>query len=779
MISKFLSLVIVLIFASSLYGQEAFMNFKIDQKTGKAFVEISDLDKEFLMVTYLSQGLGSNDIGLDRGKIMNQRVVKFSKFGNKLLLIEPNYDYRAEATTNIAEKRAVREAFAKSVIYGFTVDSLLPSGNIRIDIAPMLTEDLADVAKALKDSKQGTYKVEKTRSVIDYNACLSFPLNIELESIITLVGEAQGSYVKSVTPTPEIVTVGQHVCFAQLPDEGYKKRAFHPYSGYFTREYFDYAAPINEPIDKRLIYRHRLEKRVKGDAPSEAVEPIIYYVDNGCPEPIKSALIEGASWWNQAFQAAGFINAFQVKELPQGAHPLDLRYNVIQWVHRSTRGWSYGATVSDPRTGEIIKGHVSLGSLRVRQDFMIAQGILSPYGDNDNGDSKLLELSLARLRQLSAHEVGHTIGLAHNFAASVNNRASVMDYPHPYITSAAGVADIKDSYTVGIGEWDKRAIIYGYKEIYKNEADTLKAIINQTQSLGLLYKSDADARPDNSASTEGHLWDNGKDAIVELDRIMKLRKEAIDKFGKATIKSGTPYSELEKVLVPLYFMHRYQAEAVSKYIGGQNYTYGVKGDKLPIGSKEVTMIEQKKALDMLLSAIDDKNLSLPTSVTELLYPPAMGFGRTNESMVNKTKYTFDEVSAKESAVGHVIDLLLQPARLNRVAQQQMGIDAYLNALKSNFVKGGARPATNASAIGLVLLMEKLITMRSDASLVAPVRIAINSLLKAQSLSVAPAEMAYISQMIKQAFEHPELATKAVPSQIPPGSPIGCTDLHDH
>ena len=320
--------------------------------------------------------------------------------------------------------------------------------------------DRHGVAKTLRDSKQGSYKVDKTKSAIEINNTKAFPNNVEFEALLTFSGEAKGSLIKSVTPDPDNVTVFQHHSFIKLPDNNYTPRKFDTRSGAISISYMDYSSPIDEPITKKYVIRHRLEKKNPELEISEAVEPIIYYLDPGTPEPVKSALLDGGRWWNQAYESIGFKDAFQVKMLPDGVDPLDCRYNVIQWVHRSTRGWSYGASVVDPRTGEIIKGHVSLGSLRIRQDYMIAQALTKDPFSTDNQKNKMLELAIARIRQLSAHEIGHTIGFAHNFAASANNRASVMDYPHPLVDLKDDEIVFDDVYDTGIGDWDKVTVAY-------------------------------------------------------------------------------------------------------------------------------------------------------------------------------------------------------------------------------------------------------------------------------------------------------------------------------
>jgi len=385
-----------------------FFDFYYNSEKDKIYLKVSQTEKEFLYVNSLSQGIGNNDIGLDRGQLGNERVVYFSRSGNKLLLIQPNLRYRS-TSDNPLEQRSIKEAFAKSVLFGFPIVETLTDG-LLIDLTPFLLEDAHGVAKRLKQLKQGSFKIDQTRSAVNLDRTKAFPKNIEFDMLLTFTGEAKGNMLRSVTPTPDAVTVFQHHSFVELPDSNYRPRAFDPRSGANAITYYDYTTPVSISTKKQVIYRHRLEKKDPKAAVSEAVEPIIYYLDNGTPEPVRSALVEGGQWWNQAFESIGFKNAFQVKILPDDADPLDVRFNVIQWVHRSTRGWSYGSSVSDPRTGEIIKGHVSLGSLRIRQDFMIALGLTeAPFATANNKSERALELALARIRQLSAHEIGHTL----------------------------------------------------------------------------------------------------------------------------------------------------------------------------------------------------------------------------------------------------------------------------------------------------------------------------------------------------------------------------------
>ena len=603
---------------SSYAKQEGFVDLYFSENTGKLLLAIDKEMSEFLYTSALASGLGSNDIGLDRGQLGSGKVVSWFRSGKRLLLEQKNLRYRAESD-NPAEELAVSEAFASAVIASFPIVDETETQWI-IDATSFVLSDQHGTAKRVADRKQGSFKLDAKRSAIYPSRCKSFPENTEMEGMLSFAGQAKGQWLRSVSPDGTVFTVRQHHSFVKLPDDNYSPRVYHPKSGFISLEYKDYAQAINKSLERRYIRRHRLEKVNPGDQTSTAIEPIIYYLDPGCPEPIRSALKEGANWWNQAFSAAGFINAFQVKDLPEAADPLDVRYNMIQWVHRSTRGWSYGGSVIDPRTGEIIKGHVSLGSLRVRQDLLIAQGMKAAYGTEDIED-ELTEMALARLRQLSAHEVGHTIGLSHNFASSVNDRASVMDYPHPYITmDDSGNIDLSDAYASGIGLWDKQAIKYGYSEFNTaEEQQALQNIVKETRDLGLLYISDRDARDPAGAHPHAHLWDNGKNASVELQRLLLIRQQVLKNLSSSNIPPDQPHSYLQNILIPAYYMHRYQVEACAKSIGGMNYAYSDSGS--PAGQTPVYAPEQRIALTSILQSLEPQNLAIDRKLLLDLIPP--------------------------------------------------------------------------------------------------------------------------------------------------------------
>lgn len=670
-------------FTSDMNKQVGFFNFYYDEEVGRMFLEVDKIDQEFLYVNSLAAGIGSNDIGLDRGQLGGERVVRFEKHGNKLLLIQPNYGYRA-VSENQDEVKSVAEAFASSVIGGFEIKTKNESAYL-IDITDWLLRDSHDVSGTLRGSNQGNFSVDQSRSAIYMDATFNFPKNTEFESILTFSGDAKGWWLRSVTPTPDAVTVRTHHSFIELPDDNYTPRAFDPRSGFFYISYQDYATPIEEPLVKRFIVRHRLEKKDSNAEVSEPVEPIVYYVDRGAPEPIRSALIEGASWWNQAFEAAGYKDAFQVKVMPEGAHPLDVRYNVIQWVHRSTRGWSYGSGITDPRTGEMIKGHVSLGSLRVRQDFLIATGLLQPYENGDETPNAMTEMALARLRQLSAHEVGHTLGLAHNFAASINDRASVMDYPHPYIKmDDQGNIDLSEAYDDKIGAWDKTTISYGYGDFPEiQEEIRLNEILQQAFAKGARYITDQDARPASGLHPRAHLWDNGLSPNEELDRLMEIRRRILDDFSAKAIKNGVPMSTIEEVLVPIYLLHRYQMDATSKVIGGMEYSYNLRGG---IQSSNI-MLEaewQLEALESLLNTVKVENLKLPESLLGDISPRAFGYPRSRETFQSRTGPAFDYLAAVETAASVPFSFIFNEDRFNRLLiykarkADQPGVDMVLD-----------------------------------------------------------------------------------------------------
>lgn len=777
--------------AKDLKKQEGFLPFYWDDNTGKLWLEINKADTELLYITSLPAGLGSNDIGLDRGLLGNERIVRFSKSGRKMLLIQPNYRYRA-VTNDMAEKRAVEQSFAQSVLWGFTIEAESDNRYL-VDATDFLLRDAMQVTTRLRQSQQGSYSLDKTRSAIYLPRTKNFPLNTEFEATVTFVNSDgnTGNYVESVTPSAEAITLRMHQSFVQLPDNDYQPRRYDARSSYIPVSWYDYSSPVSTPIEKSFIMRHRLKKKDPSAAMSEPVKPIIYYLDNGTPEPIRSALLEGGNWWNQAFEAAGYKNAFQVKMLPEDADPMDVRYNVINWVHRSTRGWSYGNSVTDPRTGEIIKGHVTLGSLRVRQDYLIATGLLAPFDGKTTGNDKMLKMALERLKQLSAHEIGHTLGIMHNYAASVNDRASVMDYPHPLVrVTTAGEVDLANAYDNKIGEWDKVAIAFGYQDFPAgiDEAIALNKILNDAAKKGLQFISDQDARPAGGLHPDAHLWDNGQDPVGELREVSWIRNKALMQFGEKNIREGMPMALLEDVLVPVYFYHRYQLEAVTKMVGGMYYTYAVKGDG-QIVTQQLPKEEQRRALIAIIDCLEPDFLVIPDRIAQLIPPRPPGYGNSNELFRKRTGLAFDVLSPAETAADLPLSLLFNSQRLNRMMQYEVqhkgfGVGDMINMLleitwkSSSLVKPEMLRAIawQTSHVLLTYLLSASINDNNSFAVKAVLRKSLKDLQtfieKQLKTATDPNYIAHLSLAVER-MKEPEKAKPTIHKEIPPGAPIGC------
>jgi hypothetical protein len=776
----------------------------LNAKTGKLLLELPAARGArgecgtFLYLEGIRTGLGSNPVGLDRGQLGDTRLVTFRRVGSRVLIEQPNLRYRAVSSDSV-ERNTVRESFASSVLWAGEVLAEAPDGRLLVDLTPFLVRDAHGAVPTLKAAGQGSFSLDKDRSVLDPAECMSFPDNLEFEALLTFTGDEPGAEVRATAPTPQAITLSQHHSFVRLPDDGYKPRAWDPRCGSFEVMFADYASPVASELEKRFLVRHRLEKLDPAAARSKVRKPIVYYVDPGTPEPIRSALLEGASWWARAFEAAGFEDAYQVKLLPPGVDPLDVRYNVIQWVHRATRGWSYGGGITVPRTGEMLKGHVTLGSLRIRQDRMIFEGLAGTEHTGSGRPDDPVQLSLARIRQLAAHEVGHTLGFNHNFAASTYaDRASVMDYPAPDIGLAAdGALDFSHAYGVGVGAWDVQMVRYAYSEFPDAAAERagLEAILRENRDRGYLYMNDADTRPAGAAHPLAAMWDNGADPIARLGQESAVRRAALARFGERNLPPGAPLGSLAEVLVPLYFRCRYQVEAAAKSLGGLDYAYSVLGDGSP-GVRPVPAARQRAALDAVLATLEPAELDLPELVLAKLAPLSVEVPPRHEYLSSRTTPMFDALGAAGTLADHAIGTLLASERLARLVDfhrrdpAMPGVPDVFEGITRRVFAGPApasarlrevRRAIQAAAVRRLLLT-------AGSLQVSAVRAALEGSLRRLATELArearggePADQALRTMLasdITRWLARPAqpasgpLAVPPPPPDLPPGPPIG-------
>lgn len=750
-----------------------FLPFWLDDETGGVWLELpakgpDGVLVELLYVEALRSGLGSNPVGLDRGQLGETRWVAFRRLGPTVLLEARNPAFRA-GSASPEERLATRESFATSVLWGGTV-AAEDAEHVLVDISGLLLGDAHGVVERLRETDQGEFELDPQRSAVDPRGCLAFPDNVVFESTLTYAGKEPGPLVRRTSPDPRAVTVAQQHHFIRLPDDAYRPRVHDPRTGSFAIEYRDYAASIDEPLLRRLVVRHRI-------APGK---PIVFHVDRGVPEPVRSALVEGASWWADAFRAAGFPDAFRVELLPEGVHPLDIRYNVIEWVHRRTRGWSYGGGIVDPRTGEIVNGHVLLGSLRVRQDRLLFEGLVGVEATGSGTENDPIELALARIRQLAAHEVGHALGLSHNFAASTwGGRASVMDYPAPKVLiDEDGRLDLSDAYGVGVGVWDRHAIRYAYAE-----TDNPGRIAREGVERGYLYLTDADARPAGAADPRANLWDNGRDPVRALAEARAVRAIALARFGERNLAPGAPLAHLEEVLAPLYFHHRYQIDAAAKVLGGVEYHYALRGDGQTV-TRRPSPARQREALRALLACVSPEALELPTDVVSLIPPRPDGEVRSREQLPSRAAPLLDPQAAAAALARTVLEALLRPERLaradeaHRIDERFPGLGEIVETITDHVLEGARHPERARAGLGRVVLaewVELLIAARGDASRTHAQHAAVEAALARTARGLPRAERAALGGKIARFLRAPEsfppdASRPALPP--PPGSPIG-------
>ncbi|MGB3454800.1 MAG: zinc-dependent metalloprotease, partial [Litorimonas sp.] len=697
--------------------------------------------------------------------------------GNRVVLEQPNLRYRA-AADNPLEARAVAESFAPSFLASFD----LLEGNT-IELTDFLRSDILGLQQYLKDAGQGSFTVQDDRTLIDPDNVFSFPDNAEFDVFFTLETSDPGREVETTAANGRTATLVQHHSFVRLPDAGYEPLPSDPRAAAIEQVHYDYSAPLSAPIETRFARRYRLQK----DSDGNTIKPITVYIDSGAPEPIRSALVEGAQWWGEAFAAAGFPDGYRVEILPEDVHPLDVRYTVVQWVHRQTRGWSYGGGVSDPRTGEMLKGHVNLGSLRVRQDRMIFEGLLGADKTGTGEADDPVQLALMRIRQLSAHEVGHALGFMHNFAGSSDNKASVMDYPAMDVRLVDGELDLSNVYGVGIGDWDIVTTQWLYGD-YETRA-ARNAVLEAAYARGLSYVADSDGRGPGTGHPDGSVWDNGSDAVATLRDVMAVRAVALERFGTNALptlsgEGGWNQADLNAALVPIYLYHRYQTAAAAKSIGGMRFDYGPKGEAME--AEIVAPAVQRDALRAVLATLDPEALDLPDSVLARLTPRlgSFSFADQDRELFRKTAYpAFDVTAAADTAADLTFSVLLHPQRLARLAEfhrrdpANPGLDEVMATIRETVLAPSldGRTGEIAFAVRARLAAHLFALLESDASATvkASANETIDRLARAASQSDDPrnewlASQLYAARSGRGVFQ---IQVSDAPT-LPPGSPIG-------
>ncbi len=769
---------------AGLEKRDGFLPIYLNDRTGQLLIEFPRDSVRALMLTTLATGLGSNPIGLDRGSGGGEQVARFERSADKVLVVYENTQYRSSGGAD--HLRTVLEAFPPSTVAALPIVAE-EGGRILVDATEFVMRDWNEVASTLQRSQQGMYAVARDRSHMYKPYTKAFPDNTEIDVALTWAAAGSpGGIVSRVAPDGKSITLRQHITLMRLPDDNFKPRAADPRVGYFGVMFKDYAQPIQGSLEQTWASRHRLERVNPADANSPIKNPIVYYIDRGIPEPMRTATFQGVSWWVDAFDRAGLKGGFKVEWLPEGADPMDVRYNVVQWENRNERGWSVGGALTDPRTGEMLKGMARLDSHRARTDYNIYAAFMG--ADPSPADTAFV---LARVRQVSAHEVGHTLGLGHNYIASTYERASVMDYPAPRVLLTNGRIDLSQAYGVGPGAYDVWAIHWGYGIFPAAvEADSLKAIMADGLKKGYLYLSDADARPENAADPRTNLWDDAATPGDFLKHQTDVRRYAMARFGLRNVRDGDPLALLQDRFPLLYFFHRFAINSVTKTIGGMEYSNPLKGDGQQ-ATRPINGARQREALSSLLAELQPAELAIPDTVLAL-FPPRFDAGSNVELLGEHTTPVFDELGAARTLAQMIIDGILQRERAARLVQfasrgaNPLTLAETIDKLVAATWNGPAQPSAKLSALQRTTqraLADRLLTLAADKDAAPEVRamaefkiVQLKS--KAAAMAAAPGSDEVRAHWHSSAgdftrwIERRELPVPTPALRAPPGDPFG-------